>query len=64
MGMLVVLLVTVFFVGVFGRCVYCLRLSWAVSLFTGRKAGMLVCLVVCVAVLLFYIESMRLLLSH
>ncbi len=64
MGMLVVLLVTVFFVGVFGWCVYCLRLSWAVSLLTGRKAGVLVCLVVCVAVLLFSVEAMRLLLSH
>ncbi len=64
MWMLVLLLVTVFFLGVFGWCVYCLRLSWAVSLFTGRKAGVLVCLVVCVVVLLFYVEAMRLLLPH
>jgi hypothetical protein len=64
MGVLVVLLVTIFFVGVFGFCLHCLRLSWAVSVLTGKKAGVLVCLVVGVAVLLFYVEVMRLLLLH
>ncbi len=64
MGMLVVLLVTVFFLGVFGFCLHFLRLSWALSVFTGKKGEMCVYLVVCVVVLLFYIEAMRLVLAH
>jgi hypothetical protein len=64
MGMLVVLPVTVFFLGVFGFCLYCLRLTWAVSVFTGKRGEICVYLVVCVVVLLFYVEVMRLLLTH
>ena len=64
MGMLVVLLVTVFFLGVVGFCLHCLRLSWVVSMFTGKRVEVFVYLVVGVAVLLFSVEVMRLLLPH
>ncbi|HYU71484.1 MAG TPA: hypothetical protein VEL31_02285 [Ktedonobacteraceae bacterium] len=64
MGMLVVLLVSVFFLAVFGFCVRFLHLSWAFSLFTGRRVGVFVGLVVCLVVLFSYVAVMSLLLHH
>jgi hypothetical protein len=63
MGGLVVFLVSVFALTLVVVCIRLFWLSWAVSVFTGKRKEVLGWLVLCSAVLVMYMTIMRLLLS-